>query len=313
MTKVRRLCLRLLRNLEHQGWARVARERRQEDWRMGEVWELESEWSPRNLRAWVLLQNNWSDGAGLSHVAVCAAPPAGFRAEALAHANLRDGGYDAIVTVLDTLADLRGRPGAWAGSPPPSDEEMWQASADAGRMLEFARDKLSDRKLRLFACACCRRLPHMVEDARNLAAVEAAEGYADGRAPRRELKKARKAAGIHWLTSLEPFHEAVAAVQVLGRWEHPARRREVADLLRDVAGNLFRRVTIRHRWRVWEGGTVVRLARAIYDGRRFDELPVLADALEDAGCADEAVLAHCRGPGPHVRGCWLLDGLLGQT
>jgi hypothetical protein len=179
-------------------------------------------------------------------------------------------------------------------------------------MLEFARDQLSERKLRLFACACCRRLQHVVEDARNLAAVEAEEWYADGRVPKRDFKKARKAACLGWLTSFEPFDEALEAVQALTRWEAPSRRRQLADLLREVAGNPFRPVALRHLWRVWEGGTVVKLARAIYDGRRFEDLPVLGDALEDAGCADEAVLAHCRGPGEHVRGCWLLDGLLGQ-
>jgi hypothetical protein len=58
---------------------------------------------------------------------------------------------------------------------------------------------------------------------------------------------------------------------------------------------------------------VVKLAQAIYDDRAFDRLPILADALEDAGCHDAGILAHCRGPGPHVKGCWVVDLLLGKT
>jgi hypothetical protein len=57
----------------------------------------------------------------------------------------------------------------------------------------------------------------------------------------------------------------------------------------------------------WLTPPVVQLARGIYDERAFDRLPVLADALQDAGCANDDVLAHCRGPGPHVRGCWVVD------
>ena len=59
--------------------------------------------------------------------------------------------------------------------------------------------------------------------------------------------------------------------------------------------------------------TVVQLAQSIYDDRAFDRLPILADALEEAGCTDAAILDHCRGPGPHVRGCWAVDLLLGKT
>lgn len=60
----------------------------------------------------------------------------------------------------------------------------------------------------------------------------------------------------------------------------------------------------------WRTETVLALARAIESDRAFDRLPILADALEEAGCADERVLAHCRGPGPHARGCWVVDGVL---
>jgi hypothetical protein len=66
-------------------------------------------------------------------------------------------------------------------------------------------------------------------------------------------------------------------------------------------------------WLAWEGGTVPKLARAIYDGRRFEDLPVLADALQEAGCGDAELLGHLRRPGPHARGCWPVDLLLGKA
>jgi hypothetical protein len=62
-------------------------------------------------------------------------------------------------------------------------------------------------------------------------------------------------------------------------------------------------------WLSWNGGLVAKLAHDLREGQRFAEVPVLGDALEEAGCTDEAILAHCRGP-LHVRGCWLLDLLL---
>jgi hypothetical protein len=63
----------------------------------------------------------------------------------------------------------------------------------------------------------------------------------------------------------------------------------------------------------WLTSTVVDLARAIYQERAFDRLPVLADALADAGCDSEEIIAHCRSDGPHVRGCWVVDLLLGRS
>jgi hypothetical protein len=86
-----------------------------------------------------------------------------------------------------------------------------------------------------------------------------------------------------------------------------------APLLREMFGNPFHPSGIDPSWLSWNGGTVVHLAQGIYDERAFDRLPILADALEDAGCPDVGILAHCRGPGPHARGCWVVDLLLGKT
>jgi hypothetical protein len=87
-------------------------------------------------------------------------------------------------------------------------------------------------------------------------------------------------------------------------------------LLRDVFGNPFHPygpVQLVPAWLAWRDGTVPRMAQAIYDERTFDRMPILADALEEAGCDDQPLLSHCRGAGPHVRGCWVLDLILGKN
>jgi hypothetical protein len=83
-----------------------------------------------------------------------------------------------------------------------------------------------------------------------------------------------------------------------------------ADLVRDIFGNPFQAVVFDPAWRT---ETTLGLARRMYDGRAFGPMPILADALEDAGCHTAEVLAHCRGGGPHVRGCWVVDHLIGQS
>jgi len=83
----------------------------------------------------------------------------------------------------------------------------------------------------------------------------------------------------------------------------------LAGILRDVAGNPFRPATINP---IWQTGNATALAQSIYEDRAFDRLPILADALEDAGCTNADVLNHCRGGGEHVRGCWVVDLVLGK-
>jgi hypothetical protein len=82
------------------------------------------------------------------------------------------------------------------------------------------------------------------------------------------------------------------------------------QLLRDIFGNPFRPITFLPEWRT---STVVALAQQMYESRDFTAMPILADALMDARCADEAILTHCRGPGPHVRGCWCVDACVGKS
>ena len=86
-----------------------------------------------------------------------------------------------------------------------------------------------------------------------------------------------------------------------------ATRRELSDLLRCVFGNPFRPVTFDPSWR---SDTALSLARIMYESRDFSPMPILADALQDAGCEDADILTHCRGEGVHVRGCWVVDLVL---
>jgi hypothetical protein len=80
-------------------------------------------------------------------------------------------------------------------------------------------------------------------------------------------------------------------------------------LLKDVFGNPFRPVSFAHEWRT---DTALSLAHQMYEARDFSAMPILADALQDAGCDSDAILNHCRGDGPHVRGCWVVDLVLGK-
>jgi hypothetical protein len=103
--------------------------------------------------------------------------------------------------------------------------------------------------------------------------------------------------------------QAAAEASPAGATEESTKQ---AEILRDLFGNPFRPVSVKSAWLAWDGGTVPRLAQSIYDDRAFDRLPALADALEEAGCTDSDILGHCRGPGPHVKGCWVVDLILGK-
>jgi hypothetical protein len=88
-----------------------------------------------------------------------------------------------------------------------------------------------------------------------------------------------------------------------------AEQQEQTKLLRDIFGNPFRPITFNPSWLT---STVTALARQMYDSRDFSAMPILADALQDSGCDNAEILEHCRGPGPHVRGCWVVDKLLAK-
>jgi hypothetical protein len=86
----------------------------------------------------------------------------------------------------------------------------------------------------------------------------------------------------------------------------------LCDLARDMLGDFFSPVRIAPEWRQWNHGTVLRMARQIYEERDFAGLPILADALEEAGCNEPRLLDHCRARTCHARGCWALDAILGK-
>jgi hypothetical protein len=211
--------------------------------------------------------------------------------------------------------------------------EEWAASDDAFLMLRAHARGVNRRRLRLFACACCRHFWDHFQREPSRRAVEVAERFADGRATEEERKSAfddaRRACDPHFpeLAHLATFsvaedgnfdltrltaHAAHAVAEWLDEIGHGERYRELADLLRDIVGNPWGNAGIAPPWLAWNDGFIPRFAQTIYDDRAFDQLPILADALEDAGCADDALLSHLRGPGPHVRGCWALDLILGR-
>jgi hypothetical protein len=241
-------------------------------------------------------------------------------------------------------------------------EAEWLACGDPSPILQNIRGKASDRKLRLFAAVCCRKVWHLLPDQRCWRAVETAEQSAEGRASNQDLIDAGDAAAEADLAAeSDALKEAAAAVRacvgalyhctgeptladvaistlthaayavaldlgecitlknpyLAGRSVTPAEATELAEqanLLRDVFANPFRPITLDRAHRT---PTVVSLARAAYDERHLPSgeldphrLAVLADALEEVGAAGELV-AHLRGPGPHVRGCWAIDAILG--
>jgi hypothetical protein len=206
-------------------------------------------------------------------------------------------------------------------------EAEWLACTDPMLMLGFLSGKASDRKLRLFACGCCRRFWHLLTDHRSQRVVEAAECFADGKTSIEELTAARIAAS-HAEGTCVPYNATLHVAyddasdaawevasylaQIIAR-NPRIEQQEQGNLLRDLFGLLpFRSATIASTWLAWDNGTVCKLAQAIYEERTFERLPVLADALEDAGCDDADILTHCRGDGSHVRGCWVVDLLLGK-
>jgi hypothetical protein len=210
-------------------------------------------------------------------------------------------------------------------------ETEWLASDNPNAMLRHLRHKVGLRKLRLFSCACCRRIWHQIPEPWRRA-VELSERYVEGEVRERELTGARPPYPAVWspgervawcvtapgkeLRTLAFFDVcysaalAASGARTMSGTPDPAELAAQAVLVREVFGNPFR--TAEMAWQQGDGGLASRFARSIYEERAFDRMPILADALEDAGCADAAVLGHLRSPGPHVRGCWVIDSLTGR-
>lgn len=200
-------------------------------------------------------------------------------------------------------------------------EPEWLACTKLTPLLEFLRDRASDRKLRLFAVACCRHDWAWLKPFAR-ASVELAERFADGDASAEELAQAKRVVWVHWTqgriagsnlrwdqtTVLAADENLSANILKLKDLSWPLERQFLSSL-RDVFGNPFQPMTVDPAWRT---STVSSLAQAIYHERAFDRLPILGDALEDTGCDNADILNHCRQPGDHVRGCWCVDLLLGK-
>ena len=225
------------------------------------------------------------------------------------------------------------------------DETEWLRGAAPVRMLQFLQDRVSERKLQLFAVACCRAVWEVFRDDTSRTAILVAERYAEGLASEEERSAARSAC-VHraaaWacanrrnvakaaelcLTHIKddavgllraqavsgPLAEELTLARARGPltphrtlhcWQDFQRK-----LLRDVAGNPFRPVCVDPRWRTPD---VLAMARAIYHEETFERFPYLWDALEEAGCDDPLIRRHLTEPALHVRGCWLVDLLLGR-
>jgi hypothetical protein len=217
-------------------------------------------------------------------------------------------------------------------------ETEWQKSPNARAMLAVVRDKGSDRLWRLFAVACVRTVEDRLIEKDSRAALDVAERVADGLATEAEWLAARELAAAAaararraaWQTeasedffwtktyeaSLRVSSFAEAAMACVAADFNLARFPEgfqLPDQLREIFGNPFQWHVVEPAWQSWNGGIIPSLATKIYADRAFDRLPLLADALEDAGCTDGELLGHLRGPGPHCRGCWALDILLGKS
>jgi hypothetical protein len=210
-------------------------------------------------------------------------------------------------------------------------EQEWLACTELQFMVEYLQDKASNRKCRLFGCACCRRAWHLLTDERSRRAVEVCEEFADGLADLTALRNAHQQAhdaveenvdtsqdenwtafdAVRSNAEVTAYHSADLAADTLRNYVFADQRereeRAQLTLLRDIFGNPFQSLSLDHSWLT---STVKKLAETIYLERTFTDVPFLADALQDAGCDNEDILDHFRQPGEHVRGCWALDLVL---
>lgn len=202
----------------------------------------------------------------------------------------------------------------------------------------------SERKARLMACAACRLVLPLFDAPEFREVVEAVEGYADGVVSEAALASARERATVtaERFAADEFLAELARAVATVGHPTHSSEPLGVASFYGIIdattlmtilagylelwparpeylSGELFRplwpdvmgphEVSFDPEW--WTD-IAAAIAAQMYEARDFTAMPILADALQDAGCDDENVLAHCRSPEPHVRGCWVVDLVLGK-
>lgn len=257
-------------------------------------------------------------------------------------------------------------------------EEEWLKYSEPTAMLRLIREWASQRKVRLFACGCCRASSWFMSLQRGGNVLEVAELWADGLTHRSSVRDAADAIDVAsdgpdydftrpavemGLCAEDPYIAAQYTLPWMGN--RYTRDLRCANLIRCVIGNPFdyrpppiltsqpirptrlfakglrelvklvtegtepldklelRRKPVPkvHRppptlpplMQSWLTSDVLALARQMYESRDFSAMPILADALQDAGCDNPDVLNHCREPGVHVRGCWVVDLVLGKA
>jgi hypothetical protein len=213
-------------------------------------------------------------------------------------------------------------------------EEEWRTCETPQAMLQWLQEKAigTDRKYRLAACAFARRVwRRLMREPSAQDAIVLMEKFADGLATEGERYNAWRGSWGNWGSVDEiPYDsssaESQAVAWILTQDARDAVRLVIAQspdtqsqpaLLRCIFGSPGRPVTLNPAWLT---PTVSALALTVYQKRSLpsghlgkDRLAILADALEDAGCQDPQILEHCRGKGPHVRGCWCVDLLTGRS
>jgi hypothetical protein len=198
-------------------------------------------------------------------------------------------------------------------------EAEWLACDNPAAKMIVARSDISRRKRHLLAAAFVRRLQTLPQYSELKRCDDIIEAVADDPLLRRECYGVLIARPGHWgfsnvlkATSFNPpdDNEVDVAVRLLLSQYSTDLPGHALELVREIIGNPFRPVTFFPKWRT---STVLALAQQMYDSREFSAMPILADALQDSGCEDEAILTHCRGPGPHVRGCWCIDACLEKS
>jgi hypothetical protein len=215
-------------------------------------------------------------------------------------------------------------------------EDDWPTCTSPEAMLKHLTGSASPRKLRLYAVGCCRRIWPLFRDDRCRHAVNRAQEFADRKITPVELEAAGRTAmsearltgsratqavgGAAWAATRPDaweaawdaaWHARLAARDHLPGADYEKERAWQAELLHDLVGNPFRPPHLDPAWLHSNDGAALQLARVIYAEGRFGDLPILADALEEAGCSRADVLEHCRRPGAHHRGCWVVDAVLG--
>jgi len=228
---------------------------------------------------------------------------------------------------------------------PPGEEGSWldfgshllfpENRPEQWRLLPTRRNTVLHRECLLWSEGRVRKLTQAIYDENAFDrlpiladAFRVAERFAEGQATVEELEMAHEAAGEAAGDAEEPqerdaAHAAEAASDpsehlgiltsdyAMDAAGHLVRQAQ-HSLLLELLGPPFRPVDINPAWLTWNYGTVQKIAQAISDERAFDRMPILADALEEASCANQDILTHCRQPGEHVRGCWAVDLILGR-